>query len=194
MPQLNLASEVFRSQLIARRKRMLFMLGSVLLVVILAAWGIPALLTRSVESQIAAVGQEVSSLDAQLQARRDDVRPIVLFLRRLDMLKQRLDDHVGWSPILAEFERLMPANARLTALTGSANDGHLSAQVLVPTVDAAADFIASVQHVRGTNETMFSHAEVKSVAISEGSLTPGYIVSLQLPVSPSRFLLSPRNQ
>lgn len=167
-------------------------LASVLLLFVLVAWGIPALLTRSVEAQIAAVNQRITSLDAQLQARRDDVRPIVLFLQRLDMLKQHLDDHLGWSPLLAEFERLVPGNARLTALAG-ASSGQLTAQVLVPTVDAAADFIASFQSVRGANETIFSRVEVKSVSLSEGGTSPGYVVSLELPVSPSRFLLTPRN-
>ncbi|TSC63204.1 MAG: hypothetical protein G01um1014106_552 [Parcubacteria group bacterium Gr01-1014_106] len=84
----------------------------------------------------------------------------------------------------------MPANAQLTALSGTARTGRLTAQVLVPTVDAAADLIASVQNVRASNETMFSRVDVKSVAIAEGTATPGYLVSLQLSVAPSRFLLS----
>ncbi|TSC63205.1 MAG: hypothetical protein G01um1014106_553 [Parcubacteria group bacterium Gr01-1014_106] len=42
MAQLNLASEVFRSQLVARRKRMLTIAASVLLLVVIGAWAVPA--------------------------------------------------------------------------------------------------------------------------------------------------------
>ncbi|TSC72837.1 MAG: hypothetical protein G01um101438_236 [Parcubacteria group bacterium Gr01-1014_38] len=190
MPQLNLAAEVFRSQLMARRRRMIYGLAIILLLLVVGAWALPALLTRSREQRIQDVNRKIGTLDAQLQARREEVRPVVLFMRRLEMLKQHLDDHFGWSPILAEFERLTPPVARFTALVGSAETGQLTAQVLVPSVDAAADFIASLQNVRGVNETLFSRVEVKNVAVSEGTGAQGYIVSLRLPVPRSLFRLT----
>lgn len=140
---------------------------------------------------MAGVSRAIGTLDAQLQARREEVRPVVLFMRRLEMLKQHLDDHVGWSPILAELERLTPPVGRFTALSGSVESGQLTTQVLVPSVDAAADFIASLQNVRGVNETLFSRVEVKDVAVSEGTGAPGYTVSLRLPVPRSLFRLTP---
>jgi hypothetical protein len=78
-------------------------------------------------------------------------------------------------------------------LAGSAESGELTAQVLVPSVDAAADLIASLQNVRGSYETLFSRVEVKSVAVSEGTGAQGYIVSLRLPVPPPFFRLTARN-
>lgn len=193
MAQLNLAAEVFRSQVMARRRRVVYGIAMALLLLTLAAWGLPALLTRNLERNIAQADQEIATLDARLRARREEVRPVVLFLRRLEMLRQRLSGHFGWSPVFAQLERLTPPNAQFTALAGSAESGQLTAQVVVPTVDAAADLIASLQNIRGTNETPFASVDVKSVSISEGATTPGYAVSFQAPVPKDLLRLSTRN-
>ncbi|MDP3685255.1 MAG: hypothetical protein Q8R32_00300 [bacterium] len=193
MAQLNLAAEVFRSQVMARRKRLVYGLATALLLLALGAWALPAFLTRNLEQSIAQADREIVTLDARLQARREEIRPVVLFLRRLEMLKHHLGEHFGWSPVFAQLERLTPPNARFTALAGSAEGGQLTAQVIVPSVDAAADFIASLQNVRGTNETPFSQVDVKSVNISEGTGAQEYIVSFTLPVSKGLFRLTQKN-
>lgn len=193
MAQLNLAAEVFRSQVMARRRRVVYGVAIALLLLALGAWGLPAFLTRSLEQSIARADREIATLDARLRARREEVRPVVLFLRRLEMLQQHLGDHVGWSPVFGELERLTPPNAQFTGLAGSAESGQLTAQVVVPTVDAAADFIASLQNVRGTNETPFGAVDVKSVSIAEGTGPQGYTVSFTAPVPKELLRLSARN-
>lgn len=193
MAQLNLAAEVFRSQVMARRRRVVYGFAIALLLLALGAWALPAFLTKSLGQSIAVADREITTLDARLRARREEVRPVVLFLRRLEMLKSHLSGHFGWSPVFAQLERLTPPNAQFTGLAGSAENGQLTAQVVVPTVDAAADFIASLQNVRGVNETPFASVDVKSVSIAEGAGSQGYAVSFTAPVPKELLRLSVKN-
>lgn len=189
MPQLNLASEVTRAQLVARRRRALYAVTVVLILVLLAGWGIPFFLTNNVRTRIAAVEGEITRLDTQLGAKRDEVRPIVLFMRRLELLKERLNAHEGWSRVLAEFERLLPTEAHFQTLAGSVESGVLSVHVGVPSVDAAADVVASLQKVAGVNETPFRRVQVVDLTNPEGVVGGRYVLSLKIAVPSDLFRL-----
>lgn len=190
MSPLNLAAEVHRVRLVSRRRRVLYAAALLLLVVVVGFWGMAFLLTRQVEQRIAEVGEEIASLEARLNSRRDDVRAIVLFTRRLELLQGRLDAHLGWSRVLSELERLTTPPVAFREIRGSAETGTIDAQASVPSLDAAADFIASLQQVPGSNETPFQQVEVKSVARVEGQETEGYTVSLRLGAPRELFRVS----
>lgn len=190
MPQLNLASEVYRAQVVARRRRLLYGVSSVLVLLILVAWGLPVFLASRVRGNIARVESETAQLEAQLQAKRDAVRPLVVFLRRLDLLKEHLAGHYGWSRVLAELERLLPPDATFQDLVGSTDDGSITAHILVPSVDAAADVVASLQAVEGVNDTPFRRVEVDDLALPENVSGGSYLLSLKLSVARDLFSLA----
>lgn len=187
MPRLNLAAEVHRARLISRRRRAVYVLSVLVLVLVVGAWGLAFLLMRQVEKRITGIEGEIAHVQAGLSSRRDDVRDIVLFTRRLDLLTERLAAHVGWSGFLAELERLTIPPATFRTLGGSAETGVINAKVVVPTLDTAADLVASFQRVPKTNETPFTRVEVENFAALEGQEETGFEVALQLTAPPELF-------
>lgn len=191
MPQINLASDVFRARLIARRRRVFYVLSAFILLLALFFWGLPLFLQSRVKARIADVDREIRGFEAQLAARQEEVRAIKLFAERLSLLKDRLASRIGWSRILGEFERTTTPPAAFQKLTGSADTGVIIADVLVPNLDAAADLLASLQQVKESNETFFSSVEVTDISTERSDPTSvGYTVSLQLNMSPSHFALT----
>lgn len=184
MARLNLAAEVHRARVIAGRRRTFYFLSVVILVLVVGAWGLVYFLTKGVEEDIRAVEGEIAGLEAKLQSRRDDVRGIMLFLQRLTLLKERLDAHRGWSKVLAELERLVTPSATLHRLGGTAGAGSITIEAVVPTLEAAADLIASLQRAPETNETPFAAVEVDNMKVRGGAAAegaaPGYLVSMRL--------------
>lgn len=189
MPKINLAAEVFRARLIARRRNTLYALSVALLIVVLGVWGIALLLMSATERRTEAVKKEIAVVDARLNARKDDVKAIRLFARRLELLRSRLDNHMGWTPLLGELERLVPLTVRMASLEGTTGTGEVEATALVPNLDTAADLVASLQSAAGANETMFTDVDVAGVN-AESSQGGAYTVSLRLKADPKRFLLN----
>lgn len=192
MPQINLASEIFRSRLVAQRRRLLYLFAAVVLLVILLSWALLLFLKSRVEAQIAEVTRETRSVEVQLHARQAEVHSIKLFAQRLALLQSRLAERTGWSPVLAELERTATPLSTFKKLSGSAETGTVTAEVVVPNLDAAADLLASLQHVIGANETFFTAVEMTDISSAqEASASPaGYVVSLRLTVPSENFLLS----
>ncbi len=191
MPQINLASDVFRARLVARRRRMFYVLSGFILLLALFFWGLPLFLQSRAQARIADVDREIRGFEAQLAARQEEVAAIKLFAERLSLLKDRLASRIGWSRILGELERTTTPPAAFRKLTGSADTGVILADVLVPNLDAAADLLASLQQVKESNETFFSSVEVTGISAERADPTSaGYAVSLQLKVSPAHFTLT----
>lgn len=195
MPQINLASEVFRARLVARRRRAFYALTIGVLLLVLAFWGLPVLLKMSVERQVADLEQEITGLEAQLRTRQEEVKAVRLFAQRLALLKERLGAHVGWSNVLKEFERTMTPVTAFRKLSGSVETGAITAEAVVPSLDAAADFVASLQRVQKTNETFFTTVEATGFSANTEaggeSGSAGYRVALRLTVPTKVFSLVP---
>lgn len=192
MPQLNLASEVSRAYAVTRLRRLLYGVSFVLLLAIVGAWGLAALLTNSLQQKITTVGSQITTLNARLKAKRDEVRPIVLFLRRLSLLQEKLTQHVGWSGALAALEEATTPVASFRSLLGSAETGNVTAQVQVPSLDAAADLLASLTDTPGVHATPFRRVEVESMSIPESGVTAGgYLLSLRLTAPQTIFTIRP---
>lgn len=196
MPQINLASEVFRARLIARRRRTFYVLSGLVLLFAAGTWGFLLFLRARTEERIDSVGREIAGVEAQLQTRRPEVEAIKLFAQRLALLNDRLGAHVGWSNILTELERTVVPSAALKKLAGSVETGNISAEVVVPSLDAAADLIASLQRIQGTNETFFETVEAAGFSENASAAggapgASGYTVGLKLTVPKRAFSLSP---
>lgn len=188
MPKINLATEVFRARLIARRRRVLYGLSVLLLLVLIGLWGLPVLLQKNVEKQIATVDQEIRSIDAHLKRQSADVRVVKLFTERLELLKNRLGNRLGWSRVLAELERLTIPTANFRRLSGTAATGEITADVQVLSLDAAADLLVSFQQTPGANETFFSAVEVAGLTTRESATgAPEQILSLRMRAGPASF-------
>lgn len=170
---------------------MLYLVSVIVLVVVVGAWGIAFLLTRKVEQRIADVEADIAGLEASLNSRRDDVRSIVLFTRRLSVLEERLNTHLGWSRVLGELERLTTPPVVFRELSGSVETSTVTAEVSVPTLDAAADLIASLQQVPGLNDSPFRQVDVDSISRVEGQEAEEHVVSLRLIAPHDVFTVRP---
>lgn len=191
MPKINLAAEVFRARLIARRRRVLYLLSVVLILVAVGGWTIPFFLARAVEKDTQSLEEQIAAVGAQLKRRESEVRAIRQFADRLVLLRERLGQHTGWSRVFQELERLALPPVTFLSLSGSATSGALKAAVGVPSLDVAADLVASLQRARDANETFFSSVAVDSVSLEQRAIAGGYIVGLTLSLSPEHFRLTP---
>jgi len=194
MPKINLAQEAIRNQLIARRRRLLYILSVVILVVTVGVYGVALLLTTRVQGTTVHVEEEVTRLQAQLDARKDDVREIVLFRERLKSLESILATHIRWSHLLEELERLSVPSATFLSLKGGVGDKSLTAEVRLPSLDAAADLVASLQNRGEPNETFFPGVTVAALKPLEVSAQPGvaatvagYTLTLRLTTTDAAF-------
>jgi hypothetical protein len=194
MPKINLAQEAIRAQVMARRRRMIYALSVGVLTVVLGAYGLLFFLTSSVESKTADVENEVTQLQAQLDARKDDVREIVLFRERLKNLQTIFSSRALWSRLLDEVEKLTTPDATFSKFQGDVETRELEAALLVPSIDAAADLLASYQNRPPANPTVFSDVTAKSLTAAEvptgegdATRTASYRVSLQLKAEESAF-------
>lgn len=188
MPEINLAAEVFRARLIARRQRLLYVVSGGIALVLLGAWAVPVWFTRAVRAQIQDTETQTVAIEARLNERREEVRSLVLFQRRLSLLQQHLDGRVGWSLVVSSLERLTPPDVVYRSLRGSVASSTIDATVVVNSLDAAADLVASLQQGPGETEKPFGIVEVTSVQSNEASTEAGnFLVHLRIPVNPSAF-------
>lgn len=178
MPKINLAQEVVRNQVIARRRRVLYGVSVAILAVTIAVWGTVYFLTSRVEETRDGVQGEVRRLEAQLRTHEPDVKAIVLFRERLESMDRLMATHVLWSRILEELERLVVPQATLTGMKGTVTEQSVVAQARVPSLDAAADLVASLQDIEKTNETFFPDIVVTSLKVVENASQPGATASV----------------
>lgn len=191
MQKLNLAAESFRAHIIARRRRVVYGLSAALLALLVASWAASFLLALRVESAIRDTEQGIARLDAELNTRKEDVRAIALFARRLALMKERLKAHVGWSKPLGELEKVATPPVRFRKIQGTAESGTVTADVLVPNLDAAADLVASLQRSEPNNPTPFLSVGVGSITEATGlpEGEQGFALALRLTVPPEFFRL-----
>lgn len=192
MPQINLASEVFRVRLVARRRRLFYGVSGALVVVIVSVWGLAVGLRLAVERAIDRVDGEIAAVDADLNLRRAEVHAIRRFAERLALLRERVPAQLGWSGVLGALERAVTPPASLRKLSGSTENGLLTVEALIPNLDAAADLLASLQYRPGANDTPFRSVEFSGVSAQKGLEEAAGLSSLSLRISvpPEQFMLS----
>lgn len=193
MPKINLAQETIRNQLVARRRRILYLVSVLVLVVTVGVYGLSLFLTTREQERTEEVRREISRLESQLNAREVDVREALMFRERLKSIARLLPEHVRWSRVLEELERLTTPNTTFVSLKGQVTEKTLTAELRVPSLDAAADFIASLQH-RGENKTFFADVvatALKALEVSTAPNTPatltGYALTLRLSAADEAF-------
>lgn len=197
MPKINLAQEAFRNELTARRRRMVYWLSILVLLLVLGAYGGVFLLASGVQADRDDVERDIAALQSQLNDRKEDVKQIIAFRNRLKILRSALSTHVQWTNLLSELERLVTPQAVFQGLEGTVRDKVIKASVAVPSIDAAADLVASLQNKMAVNETPFTNVTPVSLAAVEqqsavSGSTPtiiGYSMVLGFLASQDAFLV-----
>lgn len=203
MPDINLAAETVRSRVMRRRQRMSYIGSVVALGVIVAAWGVVFVLNTGVQNDIRGIEEDINRIKMELRAKQDVIRQIEQFRTQLASLAELIEGNVYWSSAFGELERLVTTEAVFGSLSGNVMSREFTADVVVPSIDNAADLVASLQEGIDTPDSVFSGVIVKSLnTSSERTAVPdreeeeeetvtvpsaGYAVSLVFTASEKAF-------
>jgi len=190
MPKINLAQETMRNQVVARRRRIIYTISSVLLIVVAAIYFVGFFLTRNVEEKVATVNQRIASLESQLKTKEPGGKEIKAFSSRLVNMKSILKNHIRWSQVLAELERLVLPNVTVKTLKGGTEKSLITLDVNAPTIEAAADLVVSLQNAAGSNVTYFKEVTASALSVikqTEQVTTTGFSTVLKLGVNSEAF-------
>lgn len=193
MPKINLAQETMRNQVIAKRRRVVYFLSTVLLVLVAGVYLTFLFLSKNVENKTEEIQQRIENLEAQLRAREPLGRDIKAFRSRLVNLDKLLKNHVRWSLVFTELERLILPNTVLSSIKGGADGKDFAMKVSVPNVDAAADLVVSLENSTGKNNTQLSKVSstgLVPVQQKEGVASAGFTTTLKFEVKKEAFLLN----
>jgi Tfp pilus assembly protein PilN len=190
MPKINLAQETMRNQVIAGRRRMVYLFSIIVLAVVGLVYLGLFLLTRNTEGKVADVEQRIATLEQQLKTRDASGREIKAFSMRLVNIESLLSKHVRWSTALGELEKLVLPSVKVLGLSGGTDAKEVLMDVQVPNIEAAADLVMSLEDNAKSNETFFSN--VTAQALGLGSGTTGaqaqYSTKLKFGVKPEGLL------
>jgi len=180
-----------RNQAVARRRKIIYVISSVLLLVVAAFYCSFYFLTKGVEEKVAAVNQRIASLESQLRTREPGGKEIKAFSSRLVNMKVVLNEHIRWSQVLTELERLVLPNVTLKTLMGGTEKSSITIAVSAPTIEAAADLVVSLQDTVGKNETYFKDVTASALSVDKDTVdstkVTGVSTVLKLDVKPEAF-------
>lgn len=200
MPDINLAAETVRSRVMRRRQRMSY-IGSVLVLgIVVAVWGVVFVLNMGVQNDIRGIEEDISKIKTELRAKQDVIRQIDQFRTQLASVDDLINGNVYWSSVFGELERLVTTEAVFGSLTGNITSREFTADVVVPSIDNAADLVASLQEGIDTPDSVFSGVLVTSLSASsdrasvpeqeeESTVLPSgsYMISLVFTASEKAF-------
>lgn len=186
MPKINLAQETIRSQILEKRKRMLYLFSVVVLVLVVATYLVLFLITSNIETQTENIKTDVAQLDAQLKASESVVKEVVSFKNRLASIDGLLKNHVKWSAFFDELEKVSTTSSNYQSLKGAVENGTIEATLNLPSVSSAASLVASLNN-SSENKTSFSNAQAVSITSQASETASGYGVSLEFTAGRAAF-------
>ncbi len=186
MPKINLAQETIRSQILAKRKKMLYVFSVVVLVLVTAVYLTLFLITNNINQQAEGVKKNVKELDTQLAASEPTVKEIVSFRNRLASISDLIKGHVKWSAFFDELEKVSTTNSNYKGLKGNVENGSIEAVLELPNVNSAASMVASLEN-NAQNKTSFSDVRVVSISTQSSQTASVYKVSLKFTAGKNAF-------
>lgn len=180
-----------RNQVVARRRKTIYVVSSVLLLVVAAFYFGGFFLTKNIEGKVAVVNQRIAGLESELRTREPGGKEIKAFSSRLVNMKTILKDHIYWSQVLTELERLVLPNVTVKTLKGGTENNLVTLEFNTPTIEAAADLVVSLQDVVDKNGTFFKGVTASSLSTvkdaTDQTITTGFTTVLKLDVKPESF-------
>ena len=174
--QINLAPETQFAAAARRRRRVLYIIAAVIVVVALLAWLLLFGLRQRAQAQVAAVDESIAALETEITRLGGDADRVASFEGRLAALETLLDRHVTWTPLLQEFERLLPPAVTLTSLEVAEGGSTIQIAGTTPNLDDVAQLLASLE-TGSDRETLFSDVSLSSTFREEQVDENGEVVS-----------------
>lgn len=176
MAQINLAPQTQFAAAARRRRRVLYIIAAGVLVVLLLAWLVLFGLRQRAQAHVTAVDESIASLETEITRLGDDVDRVASFEGRLSALETLLDQHVTWTPLLQEFERLLPPAVTLTSLEVSEGGSTIRIGGIAPNLDDIAQLLASLES-GSDRQTLFGDVSLQNTFREEQINDEGVVVS-----------------
>lgn len=133
--------------------------------------------TRTLQSSSDAIKNQILVVDQKIQSLRPEALRVALFEKRLVDISKLLDSHIGWENILADLERLLPADTVVTQLNATREASSLTINGTTQNIDQIALALASL--TKDVNHpSVFSSGTVKTVQRQDQENAEGAPTSL----------------
>ncbi|HLC49161.1 MAG TPA: PilN domain-containing protein [Candidatus Andersenbacteria bacterium] len=162
MPSINLAPGT-QYIITARKRRVRLYSIAILIITIFFIWGIGLYVyTRILTATSNTIKTEIGTVNQKLSQLRDEATRVELFERRLVEISQLLDVHIGWDRVLAELERLLPADTILTSFSGASQSPTIQLEGATQNIDQVALVFASLTKDKN-HPSLFERGSVKEI-------------------------------
>ena len=162
MPSINLAPGT-QYIITARKRRVRLYSIAALILTIFLVWGIGLYVyTRILTARSDAIKTEIGTVNQKLATLRDEATRVELFERRLVEISQLLDVHIGWDRVLAELERLLPADTILTSFSATSQSPTIALEGTTQNIDQVALAFASLTKDKN-HPSLFERGTVKEI-------------------------------
>lgn len=184
MANINLAPGTQFVALARKRRRRLFLVSFVLLVLLGGVWlGLVAFKGQAEAAQTQ-VEARLNTVQTEIAKLGSEVTRVELFEDRLVELDALLDAHLEWGTLFEELQRLLPPPTVINAATINADSGELNLTGVTPDIDTVAQTLTSLSS--GPNhETLFTLKKFDSVA-REAESSPAE----NIPAPPATYTFS----
>jgi len=162
--------------MVARKRRLRLYAIAVSIITIFGLGGMGLFLyTRALQASSEDVKKQLTVVDQDIQALHTEALRVTLFEKRLVDISKLLDSHIGWEKILADLERLLPADTVVTQLTAGSEGATVNLSGTTQSIDQIALALASL--TKDVNHpSVFTNGTVKTIQRNE----LGYTFSMTL--------------
>lgn len=176
MPQINLAPGTQYIVAAKRRRTMVYMASLVIIAAVLIAWGVVVIVEKTYENKLAAVKSDTVNVDTEIARLSTDVERVQSFEERLSALNGLLKSQVSWGVFLQNLEQYLPPQVILSELAIVDGGKQLEMQFSAPTLDDAAQAVASLRNRPGRN-TLFPVVNISSAEIRQDKDEAGQVIA-----------------
>lgn len=179
MATINLAPGTQYLALVRKRRRRLFLISFLLMIVLGGTWLGLLAYRNSLKTTERNLVDQLNRVETEIARLGSEGERVDLFEKRLAEVDQLLDSHFNWNVMFEEIQRLLPPPTQLTSTRISTDRGSLSLQGTTPDIDTVAQTIASLisspEHPTIFTSTRLGDITRKEVSADAAAGTPGVI-------------------
>ncbi len=159
--QINLAPETQYALAARQRRRKLYFISLIIVIIFVAVLGSLLLYKRVLARQLSSLDTDIATLETEIARLGPDVSRVQLFEGRLDAYNELLVGHRKQLSFLLELEKLLPAPTILKEVTFSHSRKVFEVHGSTPNIDLVAQTLASLANPGRSN--VFTSGDIQVV-------------------------------
>ena len=163
---------------------------SIIIAVLVVAAGVALYFINSTKnSELTTKNAEETTLETNLNTEplKSQYKEIIATQKGIDRFNEIIDNQIKWSGMFKEYEKIIPKNVKITALT-------LDEDNLIKLNGEAGDYMGIAKFIQQLEDSnMFSDVKLVSSSISEGEGTQGITFSISYNVDETTLATSKTN-